>query len=91
MRLPAELRQVSCLIASELSSELFATPTAPPEPVGLRLAGLHLDGIDVTWSFPQQYGDATVSVFRLFTTLYYISSVSVAFFFELNSANSFKK
>ena len=35
---------------------------APPESPHLRIEGLHSEGIDVTWTMPQQFGDASVSV-----------------------------
>lgn len=62
---PVDTPFVSCLIASELSNVLSITPSAPPEPVRLRVAALCSDGIEVTWPFPQQYGDAVVSGFQL--------------------------
>ncbi len=38
------------------------TTACPPGPVRLKLAAIHPGGIDVTWNFPEQYGDAVVSV-----------------------------
>jgi hypothetical protein len=62
---PTESPIVSCLVASELSNTLSVTPSAPPEPVRLRLAAMCSDGIELTWPYPQQYGDAVVSGFQL--------------------------
>ena len=62
---PVDNPVISCLVESELSNNLQCTPTAPPSPVPLRLASINTDGIEVTWSFPQQYGDATVSGYQL--------------------------
>lgn len=53
------------MIASEPSNTLSVTPTAPPDAVSLRLTSLSTDGIEVSWSFPQQYGDALLSGFQL--------------------------
>ena len=56
---------MNCLIAGEFSNNLTVTPTAPPSAVRLRLASVHQDGFDITWCFPQQFGDATVSGYQL--------------------------
>lgn len=62
---PVESPLVSCLIASEYSNSLSVTPSAPPDPVRLRVAAICSDGIELTWQYPQQYGDAVVSGFQL--------------------------
>ncbi len=59
---PTEGPVVSCLISSEFSNILSVTPVAPPEAVRLKLVGVSTDGLDLTWPFPQQYGEAFVSV-----------------------------
>jgi hypothetical protein len=59
---PVEGPVVACIIASDLSNTISVSPTAPPEPVPLRLASINSEGIEVSWPFPQQYGDAIVSV-----------------------------
>ena len=45
-----------------MSATLSATAPAPPESPHLRIEGLHCEGVDVTWTMPQQFGDASVSV-----------------------------
>ena len=55
----------ACLSESEPSNMLSLTPAAPPEAVAIRLAAIAADGLDLTWPFPQQYGDANVSGFQL--------------------------
>lgn len=62
---PVEGPMVSCIVASDLSNTISVTPTAPPDPVRLKLASISPEGIDVSWLFPQQYGDAVVSGFQL--------------------------
>lgn len=62
---PVDTPVVSCLIASDYSTNLLASPAAPPDPVRLRVAAISTDGIEITWQFPQQYGDAVVSGFQL--------------------------
>ena len=62
IELPSEGPEIVCMVASEISNDLPVSPTAPPHPTRLRIASIHPDGIDVTWPFPQQFGDATVSV-----------------------------
>ena len=62
---PTEGPIVACLVPSEYSNDLMVTPSAPPDPPRLRLAALSSDGIEITWQFPQQYGDAIVSGFQL--------------------------
>ena len=43
----------------------MVTSTAPPDPPKLKLASISPDGIEITWQFPQQFGDALVSGFQL--------------------------
>jgi len=38
------------------------TPTSLPGPTRLKLASISPDGIDISWAFPQQYGDAACNV-----------------------------
>ena len=57
--------KISCIVASEFSNDLSVNPAAPPGPVRVKLAAIHLGGIDVTWNFPEQYGDATCSGYQL--------------------------
>ena len=65
LKQPVEGPNVNCIIASEFSNNLSVTPTAPPSAVRLRLAAVYQDGFDITWSFPQQFGLATVSGYQL--------------------------
>jgi hypothetical protein len=62
---PTDSSVVSCLVASEPSNVLSVSPSAAPEPVRLRVAAISTDGIEVTWQYPQQYGDAIVSGYQL--------------------------
>lgn len=59
---PTENSKVSCIIESEFSNYLPVTPTSLPGPARLKLAAISPDGIDITWAFPQQYGDASCCV-----------------------------
>lgn len=59
---PSDGPIVSCLASSEYSNNLMVTSTAPPDPPKLKLASISPEGIEITWQFPQQYGDAVVSV-----------------------------
>ncbi len=54
--------QVFCLCESDMSNTVPVMCPAPPNSPHLRLDGMHLEGIDVTWEMPQQFGDAAVSV-----------------------------
>ena len=45
-----------------MSATVSAIAPAPPESPHLRVEGLHCEGVDVTWTMPQQFGDASVSV-----------------------------
>ena len=65
--LPTENDQIYCLIASESSNVLPVTPTAPPHSPPLKLESIHPNGIDIAWVTPQQYGEATLSVYRIIT------------------------
>ncbi len=62
---PTEGPKVSCIVGSEYSNDLSVTAAAPPGPTRVKLAALHTDGIDITWNFPEQYGDAVCSGFQL--------------------------
>lgn len=62
---PTNEKNVCCIIGSEASNRLSVTPTAPPDAVQLRLASINTDGVELSWSFPQQYGDAVLSGFQL--------------------------
>jgi hypothetical protein len=53
---------VSCLVSSDFSNTLSLIPAAPPDPPFLRIVSMSPDGIELTWDFPQEYGDAYVSV-----------------------------
>lgn len=53
---------VACIVASESSNRLSLTPAAPPDAVRIKLVAISSEGLDLTWPFPQQYGDASVSV-----------------------------
>ena len=59
---PTEGPKISCIVGGEFSNDLSITTAAPPGPTRVRLAAIHPDGIDVTWNFPEQYGDAVCSV-----------------------------
>jgi hypothetical protein len=50
---------------SEASNMLSLTAAAPPEGVRLKLVAIASDGIDLSWPYPQQYGDAGLSGFQL--------------------------
>ncbi|RNA39090.1 hypothetical protein BpHYR1_016862 [Brachionus plicatilis] len=62
---PTDEKQVCCIVGSQPSNKLSVTPTAPPDAVQLRLASISTDGVELSWSFPQQYGDAVLSGFQL--------------------------
>jgi hypothetical protein len=75
---------------SEASNMLSLTAAAPPEAVRLKLVAVASDGIDLTWPYPQQYGDACLSGFQLVkngrlsgaiippdTTLFKLTSIEV--------------
>ena len=54
--------QVFCLCESEISNNVPSMCPAPPQSPHLRIEGMNLEGIDVTWEMPQQFGDAAISV-----------------------------
>ena len=56
---------IYCLCESDMSNTIAVMCPAPPTSPVLRLEGMDANGIDVTWSIPQQYGDAQVSVSKL--------------------------
>jgi hypothetical protein len=62
---PTDGPKVSCIVASEFSNDISVCTAAPPGPTRPRLAAIHSGGIDITWNFPEQYGDATCSGFQL--------------------------
>ena len=50
------------LCESDMSNGLSVMCPAPPTSPVLRLESMDIHGIDVTWTIPQQYGDAQISV-----------------------------
>ena len=54
--------QLYSLVESEDSNTLPVMCPAPPTSPVLRLEGMHVNGIDIIWEMPQQFGDAAVSV-----------------------------
>ena len=62
---PTEGPVVSCIIESELSNVLSVSPAAPPDAVKLKLVSITTDGIELTWPFPRQYGDALLTGYQM--------------------------
>ena len=58
----ANAETVYSLCDSEMSNTLSVMCPAPPTSPVLRLESMDSQGIDVTWTIPQQYGDAQISV-----------------------------
>lgn len=56
---------IFCLSESDDTNMIQVTCSAPPESPTLHIMSMDVDGIDVGWEMPQQYGDAAVSGFQM--------------------------
>ncbi|CAD5112727.1 DgyrCDS1945 [Dimorphilus gyrociliatus] len=60
-----QVNSVYCLAESDDTNMIQVTCSAPPESPTLHIMSMDVDGIDVGWEMPQQYGDAAVSGFQM--------------------------